>query len=90
MLNRDSLDTRIIEEVRTGTATRGNNGFISSPSDAGGWPDLQSGTAYIDSDHDDMADAWEIDRSYNPDNRNDKDTIGYTMQGLFLNCLDNF
>jgi len=90
MPNRDSLYTRIIEEVHTDTATRGNNGFISSPSNAGVWPDLQSGTAYVDSDHDGMADAWEIDRSLNPDNRNYKDTIGTICWSFFKIVLITF
>jgi len=30
--NRDTIDTRIIEEVRNGTATYGDNGFVNSPS----------------------------------------------------------
>ena len=34
---RDSIDKRIIEEVRNGTATYGNNGIITTPSDVGGW-----------------------------------------------------
>ena len=90
--NRDSIDSRIIEEVRTGTATFGNNGIINNPSEVGGWPNLASGTAYTDSDHDGMPDSWENAHGLNPndpDDRNNTDSIGYTMLENFLNSIDN-
>ena len=48
---RDVIDVRIIEEIRNGTASKGDNGFVDNPSIAGGWPSLKSGTAPPDSDH---------------------------------------
>ena len=36
--NRDSIDARITEEVRNGTATHGKNGIITTHEDVGGWP----------------------------------------------------
>ena len=39
---RDSIDARIIEEVRNGTATHGRNGIITTPDDVGGWPNAAS------------------------------------------------
>jgi hypothetical protein len=49
-LHRDEVDARIIEEVRTGTATYGVGGIISSPDDVGGWPELESVTGPVDTD----------------------------------------
>jgi hypothetical protein len=92
MPNRDSIDTRIMEEVRTGTATYGDNGIVNNPSEVGGWPALATGTPYTDSDHDGMADSWEIENGLNPDDpsdRNKTDSIGYTMLENFLNSIDN-
>ena len=45
---RDSIDARIIGEVRNGTASHGNNGIIDKPGDVGGWRKLESGTAPAD------------------------------------------
>ena len=79
--NADSLDTRIIEEVRNGTATYGYNGIIDTPSDVGGWPALATGPAPLDSDHDGMPDAWETRHQLNPgqasDGNTDSDGDGY-------------
>jgi hypothetical protein len=74
---RDSLDTRIIEEVRTGTAKYGTKwggggkGIIDSQKDVGGWPDLKGGSAPLDSDGDGMPDAWEKAHGLNPHDPND-------------------
>ena len=89
--NRDAIDTRIIEEVRTGTATYGNNGIITTPSDVGGWPNLQGGSAPVDSDHDGMPDIWEQQHNLNPndaaDGPADADLDGYTNVEEYLNSL---
>jgi len=87
---RDAVDARIIEEVRTGTATYGNNGIIDSPGDVGGWPVLNSTAAPTDSDHDGMPDAWETENGLNPNSANDRNTVGaggYTMLEIYLNGL---
>ncbi len=55
---RDSIDTRIIEEVKNGTTTYGTNGLINTPSDVGGYPEL-SGTKSKDSDNDGIPNEWE-------------------------------
>ncbi|MEN8908349.1 MAG: LPXTG cell wall anchor domain-containing protein, partial [Clostridiales bacterium] len=89
--NRDSVDKRIIEEVRTGTATYGENGLITTPTDVGGWPALASGTAPLDSDHDGMPDSWETSNGLNPkdaSDRNKKDSVGYTMLEKYINSDD--
>ena len=64
-LVRDTIDKRIIHDVRTGTATivdGGNgstNGIIDTQTAVGGWPELQSTAAPSDSDKDGMPDSWE-------------------------------
>ena len=89
---RDSIDARIIEEVRNGTATHGKNGIIDTPEDVGGWPDLKSGTAPADSDNDGMPDEWErkygLDANNADDHSSDKDGDGYTNVEEYLNGTD--
>ena len=85
--NRDSIDARIIEEVRNGTATYGNNGIIDTPSDVGGWPVLATGTPYTDSDQDGISDDYEDSNGLNkndPEDRNDIGEGGYTNLEVFL------
>lgn len=88
---RDSIDSRIVEEVRKGTATHGN-GIISTPDDVGGWPKLASGTAHTDSDQDGMPDEWEKNYGLDPnsvgDHTQDKDSDGYTNVEEYLNGTD--
>ena len=90
--NRDNIDRRIIEEARNGTATYGNNGIITTPSDVGGWPNLQGGPAPVDSDHDGMPDAWETAHGLDPSNKDDgkKTNLSadsYTNLEMYLNEL---
>ena len=65
---RDSVDRRIIEEVRMGRSQSGpmKNGIIDSQADVGGWPLLKPTTADIDSDSDGMPDSWELEKGLNP------------------------
>ena len=55
-LSRDSIDARIVDEIRTGTAKFGSTyggggkGIIDSPTDVGGWPELKSKTPPLDTD----------------------------------------
>jgi len=93
---RDALDSRIIQEVRTGTATYGGawgegKGIIDSQETVGGWPQLKSTTPPADRDHDGMPDEWEIKRGLSPDNINDgaedRDGDGYTNVEEYLNWL---
>ena len=92
---RDVHDQRVIEEARTGTATYGGSwgtglGIIDSQQDVGGWPELNSFPASIDTDHDGMPDEWEIANDLNPDDgedRNNVNDVGYTMLEKYLNSL---
>lgn len=88
--NRDNIDRRIIEEVRNGTATYGNNGIITTPSDVGGWPSLQGEPVPVDSDHDGMPGAWEIANGLDPNDPEDRNGVGkdgYTHLEQYINEL---
>jgi len=94
---RDALDTRIVEETRTGTAkygkiwNGGGTGIIDSQKDVGGWPELKSAPAPADSDRDGMPDAWEKKRGLDPndasDGAKDRDKDGYTNVEEYINGL---
>ena len=94
---RDSLDTRIVEETRTGTAHFGGKygegkGIIDSPATVGGWPELKTLRAPAESDGDGMPDEWEAKYGLNPhdasDGSKDKDGDGYTNVEEYLNGTD--
>ena len=81
---RDSVDARIIRQVRTGTGR-----MIDSQTEVGGWPVLKSAPAPADADNDGMPDAWETRHGLNPKNAADgpadRDRDGYTNVEEFLN-----
>jgi formylglycine-generating enzyme required for sulfatase activity len=84
---RDSADTRLMDEVRAGTGR-----IIDSPSDVGGWPDLDKGVPVEDTDGDGMPDVWEKDHGFDPnsaaDGNTDADGGGYTNVEEYLNGTD--
>ena len=88
---RDTVDARIIEEVRTGTTTHGENGIITVPADVGGWPELKSTEAPADTDMDGMPDAWEavngLDANDASDGAADRNGDGYTNVEEYINGL---
>ncbi len=96
-LVRDPVDRRIVEEVRSGTASfgasykGGGKGLIDSQRDVGGWPELRSLPAPVDTDHDGMPDEWEKARGLDPKNPEDgareAEPNGYTHLELYLNSL---
>lgn len=83
---RDPIDSRIINEVKTGTATYSGRayakdqnldttkiyGIIDSQNEVGGWPILNSLPAPEDFDHDGMPDDWELANGLNPNDPNDR------------------
>lgn len=102
---RDAIDSRIIKEVRGGFATYESVsykkthkvadttvvcGIIDTQNDVGGWPELKSKSAPIDTDHDGIPDFWEdknkLDKT-NPDDRNNIALDGYTMLEKYLNSI---
>ena len=83
--SRDSVDAAMIAGVRTRTGKQ-----IDSQRDVGGWPDLRSGTAPLDSDGDGMPDAWERQHGLDPkrdDSSGDRDGNGYSNVEDYLNAL---
>jgi pectate lyase len=88
---RDTLDTRIIAEVRSGTAAFGVAGIINSQTEVGGWPVLHSTAAPRDDDRDGMADDWEREHGLDPSNADDRNANfngdGYTNLEKYLNGL---
>jgi hypothetical protein len=84
---RDAIDSRIVEEVRTGTGK-----MINSQTEVGGWPELKSAAPPVDSDHDGMPDEWETQHGLNPndpaDGAMDSDQDGYTNLEEYLNQTD--
>jgi len=87
---RDAVDTRIVEEVRSGTATHEGvyktrkrvadqskiTGIIDSQQDVGGWPELNSTPAPTDTDHDGIPDEWENAHGLDPNNSEDRNKVG--------------
>lgn len=96
-LVRDAVDARIVHEIRTGTACYGETyggggkGIIDSQRAVGGWPELRSAPAPVDTDHDGMPDAWErahgLDASNPEDGKRDRDGDDTTNLEEYLNSL---
>ncbi len=104
---RDAVDARIVNETRNGYATyegvtyKNNRsvpdkskrcGIIDSQTDVGGWPELKSLPAPLDSDTDGMPDEWEkrygFDAHDASNTSEDKDNDGYTNIEEYLNGTD--
>ena len=81
---RDSVDKRIVRDVKQGTGS-----IIDDPLEIGGWPELNSGYPYKDRDGDGMSDKYEklygFDPTYLSDGIEDADGDGYTNVEEFLN-----
>jgi hypothetical protein len=86
---RDSYDSMIVEQVRTGTAGKGgtfdggDNGIINAQDEVGGWPALRRLPALPDADEDGMPDAWEEANRLNP--RSAEDAAEYTLSKEYTN-----
>ncbi len=87
---RDSVDLRVIEQVRSRTSTfagtkRGRQypGIPDSMEHLGGWPELNSLPAPADSDHDGMSDAWEAAHGLDPNDPSDRN--GHTLNQDYTN-----
>lgn len=76
---RDSIDARVINDVKNGTGR-----IIDSPSEVGGWITPESGTPCLDSDQDGLPDSFESLHGGNllP---NDLSQDGWTWLEEFLN-----
>ena len=94
---RDTVDRRIINETRTGTATGSgafgtNKGIIDNPEAVGGYPEYNTYNTITDNDKDGMDDAWELANGLDPNNPNDRNlridsATGYTVLEAYLNFL---
>jgi hypothetical protein len=88
--SRDSVDTRIVNDVINGTGSSIANTSSSS------WPVLNSRPAPVDTDHDGMPDTWEITYGLNPDNAADRNNYdcndSYTNLEVYLSifAIDTF
>lgn len=71
-LFRDAVDIRAVDDTRSGAASimdGGNgstNGYIDTQTAAGGWPELPTADAPVDTDVDGMPDTWETEKGLNP------------------------
>jgi hypothetical protein len=84
---RDAVDARLIGHVKE----RGGK-LIDSQKDVGGWPELKSAAAPVDSDHDGIPDEWEVAHGLNPrdasDGNKDLNGDGYTNLEKYLDGID--
>jgi pectate lyase len=86
-LHRDSVDLRLIDEVKS-LGTKGK--IIDKESDAGGLGEIKGGTPAKDSAGDGIPDAWKAAHGMNPNDPadgNELDQSGYTMLEVYLNSL---
>lgn len=96
-LYRDAVDARAVTDTRNGNATIMNggngstNGYIDTPSAAGGWPVLPTEAAPVDTDADGMPDTWETEKGLNPSNAADGNLktldTGYTNIEVYINNI---
>jgi hypothetical protein len=82
---RDAIDTRIVEEARSGKSALGasQNGIIDSQKDVGGWPELKSTQPPVDTDQDGMPDEWEKSIKLNPSDPTD--ASAFTISKTYSN-----
>ena len=87
-LYRDEIDTRYMEEAKTGTAQYKGSitqspGIIDKVSDVNGYTESTFGTASrpadFDTDKDGIPDAWELANGLNPND--DSDALTYSLDG---------
>src|SRR5699024_8853569 len=92
----DPVDSRIINEVKTGTATGsgafGKPGIIDSPTSVGGLPEYKVvHNNYIDNDIDGIPDYWELRHGLNPYDSGDVNSYeldpNYTNLEVYLEYI---
>lgn len=96
-LSRDTQDARIAGEILNGNYTyigssTGAYGIIDKTSDVGGWSQLLSSEAPMDSDEDGIPDEWETANNLDPNDAGDAsnlwhDGTGYTALEVYLHSL---
>ncbi|RVJ41748.1 pectate lyase [Sinorhizobium medicae] len=84
---RDATDRRIVEDVKN----RRGRLLANDPNDVGGWPELDAGIPYQDSDMDGISDDWEVANGTDPKNaddaKSDQDGDGWTNLEGFLHFM---
>ena len=84
-LARDSVDRRVVAEVRSGTGR-----IIDDAAEVGGWPEHESAPPPPDSDGDGMPDDWESRNGLDPTDPADGPLLadgGYTNLEIYLDSL---
>ncbi|PYV37838.1 MAG: hypothetical protein DMG09_13685 [Acidobacteria bacterium] len=81
---RDSVDARIISDVRNGTGK-----IINSEKEVGGWPQYASGEPPLSTAYDGIPDEWKKSHGLplNDSNANAVNGDGYTELEVYLNSL---
>lgn len=87
--NRDSVDSRLVQQYLTNTGIANR---VVNESSVGGLPSVSSGPACTDADGDGMPDAWEAAHGLSSTDANDRNTkrigaAGYTNLELYLSGL---
>ena len=85
-ISRDAVDEQLINDVKNGTGS-----LINTPSEAGGYPEL-NGTKAKDSDNDGIPNEWEDKNGLDKFDKSDALTIspeGYTNLEIYANALAN-
>lgn len=93
-INRDSVERRIMREVKNGLAifkaSQGKAGIIDKSNNVEGYLPYPEVTAPADNDRDGMADEWETAKGLNPADPEDRNKVtlsGYTALEVYLNSL---
>ena len=94
---RDAHDAYIASDTRNGVASHcapgTTTGFVNSQDEAGGWPELQSAEAPLDTDGDGMPDEWEKRYGLDPNDAADRNKYNldshhyYTNLEVYCNSL---
>jgi len=92
---RDTLDQRIMNDVKNGTGSiidvqGGYPHGTAYNATVNAWPTLTSFTAPVDTDGDGMPDWWERKYGLNPSDASDRSTVGsdgYTMLEKYINSI---
>lgn len=92
---RDTVDRRIVNEVKKGTASGSGaygekKGIIDKPDTVGGYPVYNTYNTITDNDHDGLDDAWETVNNLDPQDPTDGNLFvesGYTVLEVYLNSL---